>query len=70
MKMLKLTRKTQQGVVVTPKGESELSPLVIRVVDIVPGTVGLGFDGEDYEIVRSEIYNGGIDTDDHEYKPN
>ena len=70
MKMLKLTRKTQQGVVVSPKGRSDINPLVIRVVDIVPGTVGLGFDGEDYEIVRSEIYNGGVDTDDDEYKPN
>ena len=68
--MLKLTRKTQQGVVVTPKGQSDLTPLVIRVVDIAPGTVGLGFDGEDYEIVRSEIYNGGIDTRDPEHKPN
>ena len=68
--MLKLTRKTQQGVVITPKGQSDLTPLVIRVVDIVPGTVGLGFDGEDYEIVRSEIYNGGIDTRDPEHKPN
>ena len=68
--MLKLTRKTQQGVVITPKGQSNLTPLVIRVVDIVPGTVGLGFDGEDYEIVRSEIYNGGIDTRDPEHKPN
>ena len=68
--MLKLTRKTQQGVVVTPKGQSDLTPLVIRVVDIVPGTVGLGFDGEDYEIVRSEIYNGGIDTYDYKPKPN
>ena len=68
--MLKLTRKTQQGVVITPKGQSDLTPLVIRVVDIVPGTVGLGFDGEDYEIVRSEIYKGGIDTDDLEHKPN
>jgi len=26
--------------------------------------VGLGFDGDDYEVVRAEIYKGGNDTDD------
>ena len=61
--MLKLTRKSQQGVVVNLRGQKD-KPLVIRVMDIVPNPVGLGFDGEDYEIVRSEIYNGGIDTND------
>jgi sRNA-binding carbon storage regulator CsrA len=61
--MLKLTRKSQQGVVVNLRGQKD-KPLVIRVMDIVPNSVGLGFDGEDYEIVRSEIYNGGIDTND------
>ena len=66
---LRLTRKVQQGVVINPRGQKD-KPLVIRVLDIVPNSVGLGFDGEDYEVVRSEIYNGGIDTDDDEYKPN
>ena len=61
--MLKLTRKSQQGVEVNLRGQKD-KPLVIRVMDIVPNSVGLGFDGEDYEIVRSEIYNGGIDTND------
>ena len=61
--MLKLTRKVQQGVVVNPRGQKN-KPLVIRVVDIVPNSVGLGFEGEDYEVVRTEIYNGGFDTND------
>jgi sRNA-binding carbon storage regulator CsrA len=61
---LRLTRKVQQGVVINPKGQKE-KPLVIRVLDMVPNTVGLGFDGEDYEVVRTEIYKGGIDTDDN-----
>jgi len=60
---LRLTRKVQQGVVINLKGKRD-KPLVIRVLDIVPNTVGLGFDGDDYEVVRAEIYNGGIDTDD------
>ena len=55
--MLKLTRKAQHGVVVNPRGQKD-KPLVIRVLDIVPNSVGLGFDGEDYEVVRSEIYKG------------
>ena len=60
---LRLTRKVQQGVVINPRGQKE-KPLVIRVMDIVPNSVGLGFDGEDYEVVRTEIYNGGFDTND------
>ena len=61
--MLRLTRKVQQGVVINPKGQKD-KPLVIRVLDMVPNTVGLGFDGDDYEVVRTEIYKGGFDTDD------
>ena len=60
---LRLTRKVQQGVVINLKGKRD-KPLVIRVLDIVPNTVGLGFDGDDYEVVRAEIYKGGNDTDD------
>ena len=60
---LRLTRKVQQGVVINLKGKRD-KPLVIRVLDLVPNTVGLGFDGDDYEVVRAEIYNGGIDTND------
>ena len=54
---LRLTRKVQQGVVINPRGQKD-KPLVIRVLDVVPNSVGLGFDGEDYEVVRSEIYKG------------
>ena len=32
-------------------------PMTIRVTEIIPGTVGLGFEGLDYEVVRSEIYS-------------
>jgi hypothetical protein len=60
---LRLTRKVQQGVVINLKGKRD-KPLVIRVLDLVPNTVGLGFDGDDYEVVRTEIYKGGNDTDD------
>jgi hypothetical protein len=61
---LRLTRKVQQGVVVSPKEQPE-QRMVIRVLDMVGNTVGLGFDGDDYEVVRTEIYKGGIDTDDN-----
>ena len=60
---LRLKRKVQQGVVINLKGKRD-KPLVIRVLDLVPNTVGLGFDGDDYEVVRTEIYKGGNDTDD------
>jgi hypothetical protein len=37
-------------------------------VDIVPNCVGLGFEGSDYAVVRSEIFNhGGFDTDDYKH---
>ena len=58
---LRLTRKVQQGIVVNLKNQKD-KPLVIRVLDMVPNQVGLGFDGDDYEIVRTEIYTGGVDT--------
>ena len=53
--MLMMTRKAQQGVVIYPKSETT-NPMTIRVTEIIPGTVGLGFEGLDYEVVRSEIY--------------
>ena len=42
--MLKMTRKTQQGVVIYPK-RATTNPMTIRVTEIIPGTVGLGFEG-------------------------
>ena len=64
--MLKLTRKLQQGVMVKPLGKTD-EPMLIRILEVLPNSVGLGFEGMDYKVIRSEIYNGGIDTDD---KPN
>ncbi len=58
---LRLTRKVQQGVVINLKGKRD-KPLVIRVLDIVPNTVGLGFDGDGYEIIRTEIFNTAKDS--------
>ena len=54
--MLKLTRKNQQGVVVHPRGNPD-NVLVMRVVDIVPNAVLMGFDGGDYEIHRSAVFS-------------
>ena len=54
--MLKLTRKNQQGVVVHPRGNPD-NVLVMRVVDIVPNAVLMGFDGGDYEIHRREVFS-------------
>lgn len=56
--MLKLTRRPQQSVVVYRNGESN-DPLVIRVVEVLPGEVSLGFNGSTYTVVRSEIFNNG-----------
>ena len=62
--MLKLTRKTQQGVVIHPRHEEEKA-LVIRVMEIVPGTTVLGFEGEGYSVIRSEIFNKGNETNEY-----
>ena len=61
---LRLTRSHQQGVVVRKKNESSDTPLVIRVLDIVPNSVGLEFDGDGYEVIRTEIFNGAKNGDD------
>jgi len=54
--MLKLTRKVQQAVVVHPRGEPD-NCLTMRVVDIVPNAVCIGYDGSGYEIHRAEVFN-------------
>ena len=61
--MLKLTRKLQQGVMVKPVGKTD-EPMLIRILEVLPNSVGLGFEGMDYKVIRSEIYNGDIDADD------
>ena len=53
--MLKLTRKVQQAVVVHPRGNPD-DALTMRVVDIVPNAVCIGYEGDGYEIHRSEVF--------------
>jgi len=53
--MLRLTRKIQQGVVIEPHKATD-KPIVIRIIELLPGMVSIGFEGEDYKILRSEIY--------------
>jgi hypothetical protein len=48
---------------VKPLGKTD-EPMLIRILEVLPNSVGLGFEGMDYKVIRSEIYNGGIDTDD------
>ena len=54
--MLKITRKVQQAVVVHPRGKPDES-LTMRVVDIVPNAVCIGYAGDGYEIHRAEKFN-------------
>ena len=54
--MLKLTRKVQQAVVIHPRSKPDES-LTMRVVDIVPNAVCIGYAGDGYEIHRAEVFN-------------
>ena len=54
--MLKLTRKVQQAVVVPPRGNPD-DALTMRVVDIVPNAVCIGYEGDGYEIHRAEKFS-------------
>jgi len=54
--MLKLQRLRQQGVVVHSNEQPE-ETLTITVLETVPGGVGLGFEGDGFRVIRSEIYN-------------
>ena len=54
--MLKITRKVQQAVVIHPRGKPDES-LTMRVVDIVPNAVCIGYAGDGYEIHRAEKFN-------------
>ncbi len=53
--MLKLQRLKMQGVVVHPNDKPE-DTLTITVLETVPGGVGLGFDGDGFRVIRSEIF--------------
>ena len=54
--MLKFQRLRQQGVVVHTN-DNPGDALTITVLETVPGGVGLGFEGDGFRVVRSEIYN-------------
>ena len=54
--MLKLQRLRQQGVVVHTN-DNPGDALTITVLETVPGGVGLGFEGDGFRVIRSEIYN-------------
>jgi sRNA-binding carbon storage regulator CsrA len=55
--MLVLDRKVNQMVYASTRGEEEKS-LVIRVLDVLPtGHVSLGFIGDDFNVIRSEVYS-------------
>ena len=57
--MLLLQRKANQSVVIHKNGDKEDS-MVIRLVEVLPtGDVTLGFMGQSYSVVRSEIFNNG-----------
>ena len=49
-------RRRNESVVIYPDGDEE-TPMVIRVCEALPtGDVTLGFMGDGYTVVRSEIY--------------
>ena len=55
--MLLLNRRATESIVVYSGRKAE-RPLVIRVTEVDPyGVVTLGFEGDDYKVVRTEIYN-------------
>jgi sRNA-binding carbon storage regulator CsrA len=58
---LKLGRKSQQTIVLKPN-KATTEPMVIRVLEVLPNAVGLGFDGDDYAVIRGEIYEEREDT--------
>jgi sRNA-binding carbon storage regulator CsrA len=63
--MLKIERRRGQAIVLEPVSTTD-QPMILRVVEILPNSVGIGFEGTDYRVIRSEIYkNGGIDTNDN-----
>ena len=54
--MLLLHRKVNQSIVIHKHGEED-RPLVMRIVEVFPtGDVTVGFMGNDYQIIRNEIF--------------
>jgi len=63
--MLVLDRKVNQMIYASTRGEEEKS-LVIRVLDVLPtGHVSLGFIGDDFNVIRSEIYSTDSERNNH-----
>ena len=67
--MLKFQRLRQQGVVVHHNDRPE-ELLHIRILETVPGGVGLGFEGDGYRVIRSEIFNNNRGSGGHEKNGN
>lgn len=63
MSILKLNRRIEQSVVCEPRTDNP-GALTIRVLEFTPGSVGLGFDGPDYKVTRTEIYGDGYSRGD------
>ena len=55
--MLLLKRKTNESITAWPKGHKD-DLLVIRVAEVAPnGEVVIGFDGQSYDICRTEVFH-------------
>ena len=67
--MLKFQRLRQQGVVVHTN-DNPGDALTITVLETVPGGVGLGFEGDGYRVIRSEIFNNNRGSGGHEKNGN
>ena len=53
--MLKLKRNVQQSVIIHPNDDPD-NCITVTVFDTAPGSVGLGFEGDGFRVVRSEIW--------------
>ena len=63
--MLVLDRRVNQ-MVYAHKKESPDSLLTVRVLDVLPaGHVVLGFIGDDFNVIRSEIYSTDSERNNH-----
>jgi sRNA-binding carbon storage regulator CsrA len=53
--MLLLHRKQDESVICHKHGEED-KPLVVRVCEVFPTHVTIGFEGDGYKIIRKEIF--------------